>query len=295
MTFTTSPLDISIKAFFKRNNGKGHSKPLASTSRLNSIIVFVAQFNCRLLIIPLPNESKNHRNKMDYFPVFVKLKDQDCLVVGAGEIAARKIELLVRAGAKITVIAKEISPTVSDLQTDHKLTILQKSFAPTDLRGFRLVVSATDNKETNQLVAKTAEGLNILVNVVDDPGLCSFVFPAIIDRSPVIAAVSSGGAAPVLARLLRSKIESIIPPAYGRLAQLAEKFRTDVKNHIIVPAQRRIFWENIFQGSVAELVFAGNEQGAEQQLQQALSIQKDSVSSGEVRSEEHTSELQSQR
>ena len=94
---------------------------------------------------------------------------------------------------------------------------------------FRLVVSATDNKETNQLVAKTAEEQNILVNVVDNPELCSFIFPAIIDRSPIIAAVSSGGAAPVLARLLRAKIESIIPPAYGRLAHLAEKFRTDVK------------------------------------------------------------------
>jgi len=224
----------------------------------------------------------NHRNKMDYFPVFVKLKDQDCLVVGAGEIAARKIELLARAGAKITVIANKISPQVSSLEASYHLNLLQKSFTPADLCGFRLVVSATDNKATNQLVAKTAEEQNILVNVVDNPGLCSFIFPAIIDRSPIIAAVSSGGAAPVLARLLRAKIESIIPPAYGRLSQLAEKFRIDVKKHIEEPAQRRIFWENIFQGSVAELVFSGNEQGAEQQLQQALSKQKDCVSLGEV-------------
>ncbi len=219
---------------------------------------------------------------MEYFPVFVSLKEQECLVVGAGEIAARKIELLVRAGAKITVIAREISAVVSSLQTDHKLTILQKSFAPTDLRGFRLVVSATDNAETNKLVARIADEQNILVNVVDNPELCSFIFPAIIDRSPIIAAVSSGGAAPVLARLLRAKIESLIPPAYGRLAHLAEKFRTDVKKRIKEPAQRRIFWENIFQGSVAELIFSGNEQEAEQQLQQALSKQKDSVSPGEV-------------
>ena len=219
---------------------------------------------------------------MDYFPVFVKLKDQDCLVVGAGEIAARKIELLARADAKITVIALHISPQVASLTESCRLTILQKAFAPTDLHRFRLVVSATDNKETNLLVAKTAGEQNILVNVVDNPELCSFIFPAIIDRSPIIAAVSSGGAAPVLARLLRAKIESIIPPAYGRLAQLAEKFRADVKTHIKVPAQRRVFWENIFQGSVAELVFAGNEQDAEQQLQQALNNQQDTVSRGEV-------------
>src|SRR5665647_2582914 len=118
---------------------------------------------------------------MDYFPVFVKLKDKNCLVVGAGEIAARKIELLARAGAKITVIANKISHHVSSLEGPCKLTLLQKPFTPTDLRGFRLVVSATDNKETNQLIAKTAEEQNILVNVVDNPDLCSFIFPAIID------------------------------------------------------------------------------------------------------------------
>lgn len=219
---------------------------------------------------------------MDYFPIFLTLKNQDCLVVGAGEIAARKIELLARAGAKITVVAKKISPHVSNLEASCKLSLLQKSFTPDDLNGFKLVVSATDNRETNQLVAKTADELNILVNVVDNQDLCSFIFPAIIDRSPIIAAVSSGGAAPVLARLLRAKIESIIPPAYGRLAQLAEKFRNDVKKHIKEPSQRRIFWENIFQGSVAELIFAGNEQGAEQQLQQALIQKNDSVISGEV-------------
>ncbi|MEI6268940.1 MAG: bifunctional precorrin-2 dehydrogenase/sirohydrochlorin ferrochelatase, partial [Methylococcaceae bacterium] len=159
---------------------------------------------------------------MDYFPVFVKLTDQDCLVIGAGEIAARKIDLLARAGAKITVIANQISHHVASLEASCRLTILQKAFDPADVRGFRLVISATDNKETNSVVAKAAEEQNILVNVVDSPALCSFIFPAIIDRSPIVAAVSSGGAAPVLARLLRAKIETIIPPAYGQLAHLAE-------------------------------------------------------------------------
>ena len=181
---------------------------------------------------------------MDYFPVFVNLKDQNCLVVGAGEIASRKIELLARAGAKITVIAKKISSQVSSLEASYNLILLQKPFNPADLHDFRLVVSATDNQETNQLVAKTAGEQNILVNVVDNPELCSFIFPAIINRSPIIAAVSSGGSAPVLTRLLRARIESIIPPSYGRLAYLAEKFRSNVKKHIKAPAQRRIFWPN---------------------------------------------------
>ena len=219
---------------------------------------------------------------MDYFPIFLKLKDQACLVVGAGEIAARKIELLARAGAKITVIADEISPTVLSLQAAHDLRLRQQAFSPADLGEFRLVVSATDNAETNCLVAKTASEQNIPVNVVDNPELCSFIFPAIIDRSPVIAAVSSGGAAPVLARLLRAKIETVIPPAYGRLAGLADKFRDKVKQHIEQPAQRRIFWENILQGSVAELVFSGQEQQAEQQLEQTLQEQTANAKLGEV-------------
>jgi uroporphyrin-III C-methyltransferase/precorrin-2 dehydrogenase/sirohydrochlorin ferrochelatase len=219
---------------------------------------------------------------MDYFPVFVKLKNQKCLVIGAGEIDARKIDLLARAGANITVIANKFSHHVSNIEHSCHLTLLQKSFTTTDVCGFKFVISATDNKETNMLVAKSAEEQNILVNVVDSPDLCSFIFPAIIDRSPIIAAVSSGGSAPVLARLLRAKIETIIPPAYGRLAHLAERYRDDVKKLIKEPSQRRIFWENIFQGSIAESVFAGNDEIAEKQLQQSLIKQKDTVTQGEV-------------
>lgn len=219
---------------------------------------------------------------MDYFPLFLKLTDRPCLVIGAGQIAARKIDLLFRAHAKITVIANEISPTVANMQNTHKLSIKQKSFEKSDINGFHLIVSATDNPTTNQLVAKTATEQNILVNVVDNPALCSFIFPAIIDRSPIIAAVSSGGAAPVLARLLRAKIESLIPPAFGQLAHLAEKFRSQVKEHIIEPSQRRIFWENVLQGKIAELVFSGKEQEAERQLKELIVNTENKTKVGEV-------------
>ncbi len=219
---------------------------------------------------------------MDYFPVFLNLRGQDCLVVGAGNIAARKIELLSSAGAKITVVAKEIGEAVTAMQTSHPLTIRQAPFAPTDLRHFKLIISATNNIETNKLVAKTATEQRIPVNVVDNPGLSSFIFPAIVDRSPIVIAVSSGGSAPVLARLLRAKIESVIPPAYGRLAGLAEKFRDKVKRHIKIAPQRRIFWENVFQGNIAEQVFSGNGQVAEQLLNQVLTNYDGTVNNGEV-------------
>ncbi len=219
---------------------------------------------------------------MDYFPLFVKLQDKPCLVIGAGEIAARKIDLLVRAGARITVIALDISHHVASLEHKHGLTIHQRAFTSDDVLNFTLVISATDNRSTNELVAHSANTHKILVNVVDSPDLCSFIFPAIIDRSPIIAAVSSGGAAPVLARLLRAKIETIIPPAYGQLAQLAEQYRNKVKTLIKAPAQRRIFWENIFQGSVAEAIFSGNNANAEHQLQQTLQQHTNTETIGEV-------------
>lgn len=219
---------------------------------------------------------------MDYFPLFLKLKDRPCLVIGAGSIAARKIELLARSGATITVIANTISSAVINIQEAHRLTIKHKSFEPADIEGFDLVVSATNNTITNRLVAKTASELNILVNVVDNPALCSFIFPAIVDRSPIIAAISSGGASPVLARLLRAKVESLIPPAFGQLASLAEKFRTQVKEQIHAPSQRRIFWENILQGKVAELVFSGKEQQAETELKNLLINTENKAKTGEV-------------
>ena len=220
--------------------------------------------------------------QMDYFPIFLKLQQQPCLVVGAGTVAARKIEALIKAEAEITVIAKDISANVAILQKTYSFTIQQKAFEPDDIKNFKLVISATNDDTVNRLVADTAQKQQLLVNVVDRPELCSFIFPAIIDRSPIIAAFSSGGASPVLTRLLRAKIESIIPPAYGQLAHLAEKFRQMVKQKITQPNQRRIFWEQVLQGNIAELVFSGNVEQAEQQLQKKLQHAEHTDNTGEV-------------
>lgn len=208
---------------------------------------------------------------MEYFPLFIDLKQQNCLVVGAGEVAARKIELLSKAGAMVTVISPEISNSVKQLTSDYpNLEIIEKRFASSDIKQQRLIISATNQPSINALVAESANQNNIPVNVVDSPELCSFIVPAIIDRSPVIAAVSSGGASPVLARLLRSKLESLIPPAYGRMAKLAEKYRALVKEKVHPPAQRRIFWEKVLQGSIAELFYSGKENEAEARLKDAI-------------------------
>ena len=219
---------------------------------------------------------------MDYFPIFLSLKQQPCLVIGGGEIAARKIKLLTKANAKITVIAESICQTVMAMEQEHALSLFKKIFIPEDIKTYRLVISATNNHALNESIAKICQQKNIPVNVVDNPQLCSFIFPAIIDRSPVIAAVSTGGVSPVLARLLRAKIETVIPAQFGQLAQLAEKFRSRVKQKITHPAQRRIFWEKTLQGTVAELVFSGKSTQAENLLSQQLVDTNHSISEGEV-------------
>lgn len=219
---------------------------------------------------------------MDYFPLFIKLKNQPCLVVGAGEIAARKIELLGRSGAQITVVAEQFGDSVLAMQAPLNLTLRQQSFSPDDVTGMRLIVSATNDRTVNELVSASAEKQRIPVNVVDNPDLCSFIFPAIVDRSPLIAAITSGGASPVLARILRAKIESMIPASYGRLAQFAEDFRVLVKQTIREPNQRRVFWEKMLQGRVAELIFADNSQEAADLLKSNLIQAEGQPDKGEV-------------
>jgi len=145
-----------------------------------------------------------------------------------------------------------------------------KKFTEDDIAGFELVIAATDSREVNEAVSVAARARGIAVNVVDSPDLCSFIFPAIVDRSPVMVAVSSGGASPVLARLLRARLEALIPPAYGRLADLARRFRDPVKRCVRDSAQRRRFWERVLSGDIAEMVYAGQEEHASKRLQREL-------------------------
>jgi uroporphyrin-III C-methyltransferase / precorrin-2 dehydrogenase / sirohydrochlorin ferrochelatase len=204
---------------------------------------------------------------MDYLPIFLKLQDEPCLVVGGGTVAARKTELLARAGGRVTVLSPELCQILAAQAESGQIAWLPKSFDAADLSGFRLVVAATDDFEVNAVVSRAAKERNLPVNVVDSPQLCSFIFPAIVDRSPVVAAVSSGGASPVLARLLRMRLETLIAPGYGRLASLAEAFREKVKRAIPDAAQRRRFWERVLTGPVAEMALAGQEESAAARLE----------------------------
>ncbi len=207
---------------------------------------------------------------MNFLPVFLNVKDRPCLVVGGGEVAARKVSLLRRAGACVTVTAPALCETLTTLTQAGHLTHRPGTFTDTDLDGCVLAVAATDDATVNRQVSAAARKRGILVNVVDHPELCSFIVPSIIDRSPVVVAVSSGGASPVLARLLRARLETLIPAAYGRLAALVENFRAQVKARFPTSQQRRRFWEKVLQGPAAEMLFAGQEQAAYRALERTV-------------------------
>ncbi|MBI5451260.1 MAG: uroporphyrinogen-III C-methyltransferase [Gammaproteobacteria bacterium] len=207
---------------------------------------------------------------MKYFPLFAALHDARCVIVGGGEVAHRKVLLLGRAGARITVIAPQLVAGLTALCQQGRISHLAQTFTPEVLDGARLVVAATDDQQVNVAVAAEAQRRQLLINVVDQPQLCNFIFPSIVDRSPVVVAVSTGGASPVLARLLRARLETLIPAAYGRLATLLERYRHQVKQRYASSEQRRRFWERILSGPVAEQVFSGHEQQAAQLIEQAL-------------------------
>ena len=218
---------------------------------------------------------------MNYLPIFIDIKQKPCLVVGGGDIAYRKISLLIKANAQVSCIAKEACSNIIALADENKITLIQRNFEPTDVGSQRLIISATDNKQLNAEVSELANSANIPVNVVDSPDLCSFIVPSIVDRSPIVIAISSAGKAPVLARLIRAKLESTIPHAYGKLAEIAGSFRDKVKSKFDNIEDRRYFWEKVFSGVIAEKVFAGKADEAKVDIQAQLD-NTNSSETGEV-------------
>ena len=207
---------------------------------------------------------------MDYLPLFHKLQDRRVLVVGGGEVALRKARLLADAGANLRVVAPDVLDELRELAGQEGSEVDGRGYQPSDLEGVVLVIAATDDEPLNAHISAQAQERGIPVNVVDAPALCSVIFPAIVDRSPLIVAVSSGGDAPVLARLIRARIETWIPSAYGQLAGLAKKFRAQVKALLPDVQQRRVFWEETFQGQIAESLFAGKPVEAERLLEEKI-------------------------
>jgi len=221
--------------------------------------------------------------RVDYFPLFFDLKGQRVLVVGAGPVALRKVLLLERAGAAITVVAPRAEPDLSQRAADAKLTLKLREFAPPDLDGARLVIVATSQRALNRWIASLAEARAIPVNVVDDRQASRVIVPAIVDRDPVLVAVSSGGGAPILARRVRERLEALLPARIGKLAAWLAELRAVARRRLRSTDARRRYVETLVDGPAARRFIEGDERGARREALKLL--ESDAVSpprAGEV-------------
>jgi uroporphyrin-III C-methyltransferase / precorrin-2 dehydrogenase / sirohydrochlorin ferrochelatase len=218
---------------------------------------------------------------MDYLPIFCRLDNKPVLLVGGGEVAERKARLLLDAGARLTVVSPALDPELAALAASGTIDWLAAEFEPAQLTGKWLVVAATDRREVNALVYQSANQAGIFANVVDDPKRSSFIMPSIIDRSPLMVAISSGGKAPVLARLLREKLEALLPQHLGAMAAFAGGLRDRVKARFASMGERRQFWERLLGADRLGQALARGDKASANQLADAL-FAEDVGAKGEV-------------
>lgn len=211
---------------------------------------------------------------MNTFPLFAKLNQRPVLVVGGGEVAHRKMIMLLKAGAQVNVVAQTLNQEVKQLHENQQINWLASEFVPEQLARVFLVVAATDDPQLNQAVFQAAEQHQRLCNVVDAPELCSYITPSVIDRSPLQIAISSDGQAPVLARLWREKLEAYLPQHLGAMAAQAGQWRQRIRQCISSMTQRRVFWEKVFAHPQFNVLHEQGHTAAAEQLLQAILAEK---------------------
>jgi uroporphyrin-III C-methyltransferase/precorrin-2 dehydrogenase/sirohydrochlorin ferrochelatase len=222
-----------------------------------------------------------------YFPLFADLRGRRVLVVGGGEVAERKVRLLRDSGARVALVARELTDWLAEQaggaardSGSGEVVHLAADFAEEQLDAAVLVIAATSDRKLNVRVAKAAASRNVLVNVVDDAELSSFIVPAIVDRSPVVIAVSTGGVSPVLARLIRERFESLIDESFGTLATLLARWRERIRAALPDLAARRRFYERALRGRIAMRVRAGRLAEAERALEAEIAPESSRVAVG---------------
>ena len=201
---------------------------------------------------------------MKYFPFFMELSKQSILLIGGGEVAERKLDLLLKANASVTIVSPEFTSYIEELFVNKNINPVKDYYNIKHLTSasFAFVIAATNDESLNEQIAKDANDNKILVNVVDKPKICDFIFPSILERGPITVAVSTGGASPVLARMLRTKLETMIPGAYGRLAKIVSENRITVRKKLVNSKSNGIFWEQMLNGKFLELVLSGQDEEA---------------------------------
>jgi uroporphyrin-III C-methyltransferase/precorrin-2 dehydrogenase/sirohydrochlorin ferrochelatase len=222
---------------------------------------------------------------MKHLPVFLDIKDQPVLVVGGSEMAARKVEIIIKTHAKITIVANNLCNTLKVMVEENLIDYKARSFEDSDLDGKVLVFVASQDEDLVCRVSSLSQDRIIPVNVIDRLELCTFIMPAIIDRSPIVLGITSGGDAPIIARALKERLETLVPAGLGRLAKFAGSCRDQVKAVIPEGPLRLRFWESFMNGPIAEYIFAGNVEAADKLFEETLKLAKkgkDAEAHGEV-------------
>lgn len=219
---------------------------------------------------------------MKYFPLFANLDGRRCVVIGGGEEAARKIRLLLKAGARPLVIASDAVDEIREAAACGALDLALRRFEFSDLDGAALLVVSDDGGAPIEPVLQAARATGIPINVIDRPALSTVVVPGIVDRDPVLVAIGSAGASPVLVRRLREKIEALLPSRLGDLASFAGRFRGAVSGAISDGDGRRRFWERFFDGPIARQVLAGDVSSANEAMLRVINGGRQTVETGSV-------------
>ena len=222
---------------------------------------------------------------MKYFPFFLQLNKLPCLLIGGGSVAERKLDLLVKANADITIVSLDFTDYILDLAKSYNIKCITNEYSENILKEnkYKFVISATNNVSLNETVAKDCNKHNIIVNVVDQPDICDFIFPSILERGDITVAVSTGGASPVLARVLRTKLETMVPASYGKLAEIVAANRIRVRKKMKRFSSNKIFWEKMLNGKFLELALSGKTDEAESFLDNQINnFDEDIANQGEV-------------
>lgn len=225
----------------------------------------------------MPDESDSesrmpNTESRPFFPAFIDLRGMLCLVVGGGEVAARKVSSLLAAGARVRVIAPAVCQQMSALLRRGAAAHDRREYAAGDLEGSSLVFAATDDAEVNAAVYREAAGRGLLVNAVDDPAHCTFIVPSQVVRDGICIAISTHGQSPALARHLRERIEHAIPPAYGELARLLGRLRDEVKDAVGSGEKRASRWQAVLESDVLSLLERGQTRQAEELARAILGL-----------------------
>ncbi|MEC9369499.1 MAG: siroheme synthase CysG [Pseudomonadota bacterium] len=217
---------------------------------------------------------------MKYYPVFLDLEDRLVVIAGGGEQAAQKLRLLLKTPARLLVVAASINDEIASHEASGRFIAERRDFEAGDLEGAALVYAATGDAVTNEAIATAARARGIPVNTVDAPALCDFLTPAIVDRDPVTVAIGSEGAAPVLARSIKSRIEAELPADIGRVAVKAEELRDRLASEVADPMVRRRVWDRLIGGAFASQVLSGDAAGASETVAAEISAARGGMLGG---------------